>query len=148
MKKIIFIISVLFLCGCRNEKNFTCISKIINDEQGYELIATYKIYYEDTFVTKIEEEEIYISENKETLNYFYEYKNLNYKNLNDSYGGIIYTLEKEKNRVKLNSVLDFSIINVENMLKNKYLYKDYVVSNKLTTVGAKYIYESKGAVCE
>lgn len=148
MKKLISIILILILCGCSKEKYFVCTSKITNNIQEYELFGTYKIYYENTFVTKIEEEEIYISKNKETLNYFYEYKNLDYNNLNNLYGGISHILEKENTKVKFNSVLDFSIIDIEKMLKNKYLSRDYVVSSKLTTSGSKYIYESRGAICK
>ena len=148
MKKLLLIILIFILCGCSKEKYFICTSKITNKVQEYELIGTYKIYYENTFVTRIEEEEIYGSKNKETLNYFYEYKNLDYDNLNNLYGGISHIVEKEDTKVKFNSILDFSIIDLEKMLKNKYLSKDYVVSNKLTTSGSKYIYESKGAICE
>lgn len=148
MKKLLFMILIFLLCGCSKEKYFICTSKITNKVQEYELIGTYKIYYENTFVTKIEEQEIYISNNKETLNYFYEYKKLDYENLNNLYNGISHSIEKENTKVKFNSVLDFSIIDIEEMLKNKYLSKDYIVLGKLTTSGSKYIYESKGAVCE
>ena len=148
MRKIIVMIVILVLCGCSKDKYYVCTSNINNDIQKYDLIATYKIYYEKNFVTKIEEEEVYYSKKEETLNYFYEYKNLDYKNLNNLYGGITYDLILKKDRVKLNSSLDFSKINIKKMLKNKYLVKDYVVSNKLTTSGATYIYESKGAICE
>lgn len=148
MKKIIFIIFVLLLCGCNKENYFTCTSRIVNDVQEYELVATYKIYYENNFVTKIEEEEIYVSKNKETLNYIYEYKDLDYKRLNELYSGITHRVEKEPKKVSFSSTLNFSIIDIEEMLKNKHLSKDYVVSNKLTTSGCKYIYESKGAICK
>jgi len=148
MKKILLVILTFILCGCDNKKYFICESKITNKIQEYELIGTYKIYYENDFVTKIEEEEIYVSKNNETINYLYEYKNLDYNNLNNLYNGISHIVKKETTKVEFKSVFDFSKINIEKMLINKYLNKDYVVSNKLTTSGSKYIYESKGAICE
>ena len=141
-------ISVLFFTGCSKEKYFTCKIDLTNKQQEYYLNAEYKIYYKNSFVTKIEKEEIYISENEDTINYFYEAKYLEYLNMNNLYGGTIYTLEKKESKVKLNASIDMETADIKKMIKNKFIDRDYVVSNKLTTGGIKNIYKEKGAICD
>lgn len=151
MKKIftiILFINILLLTGCGKDNYFTCKINIDNDMEEYKLNAEYKIYYKNSFVTRIEKEEIYISENEDILQYFDEYKNLEYNNLNKLYGGITYTVNLIDNKVILFSDIDMSLVDIEKMVKNKYIDKDYVVSNRLTTGGIKYIYKAKGATCD
>ena len=40
------------------------------------------------------------------------------------------------------------LIDIKKMVKNKYIDRDYVVSNKLTTGGIKNMYKEKGATCD
>ena len=151
MKKIYFsilCISILLLTGCSKEKYFTCKIDLYNDIQEYELNAEYKIYYKNSFVTKIEKEEIYISENEDTLDYFNEYKNLEYSNINNLYGGTTYNIDLKEDRVKMVANIDMNLVDISKMIKDKYIDRDYVVSNKLTTGGIKNIYKEKGAICD
>lgn len=147
MKKIFIIICILLLTGCNKEEYFTCTTNLYNETQQYKLKAFYKIYHENSFVTRIEKEEIYTSFNKNTLNYFNEYKNLEYSNLNNLYGGFTYNVDLKDDEVKLNVTIDMSLVDIKKMLKDDYIDSNYVVSNKLSTAGVKNIYKEKGAIC-
>lgn len=151
MKKIFYIlcfVCIIFLSGCNKEEYFICKINVDNDIQEYHLSAVYKVYHEKSFVTKIEKEERYISKKEETLNYFEQYKDLEYKNLNNLYGGVTYSIGLEENKVILNATIDMSLVDVEKMVKDNYLDEYHVNSNKLTTGGIKMLYEQKGATCD
>lgn len=148
MKSILTILFILFLTGCTKEKYFVCEIDLYNEIQEYELTAQYKVYYDNSYVTKIEKKEAYITDDKETLNYFNEYKSLEYMNLNNLYGGTIYTVSLKENKVILNATINMEEVDIKKMIKNKYIDKDYIVSNKLTTGGIKNIYKEKGAICD
>lgn len=148
MRKIISLVFILFLLGCSKEEYFTCKFDVNNKQMNYNFTGTYKIYYDDNYVTKIEKEEKYISPDESVLNYYEEYKDLDNYNLNDKYGGVTYKIERQETNVDLNIVMDVSNMNIKQMVKDKVLDKDYVISNKLTITGAKYLYKSKGANCD
>ena len=148
MKKIFSIAIILIICGCGKEKYITCTNEINNTLENYTLTATYKIYYNKSYVTKIEKEEKYTSNDKNVLDYIEEYNELNYSNSNDLYGGFTYTIDKDKEYVSIKTDIDFKIADVKRMVREGYLDKDYVVSNKFTTGGAKYFYEAVGATCK
>lgn len=150
MKRIFLILSfvVILLTGCNKEEYFTCTIDLENKIDEYNLNATYKIYYKNSLVTKIEKEETYISNNEDTLNYFNEFKNLEYEKLNKLYGGITYIVEKEDEKVNLNASIDTKELDIKKMLKDKYIDSNYVVSNRITTGGIRLMYESKGATCD
>lgn len=147
-KKIIIIVFLLLLTGCKSEEYYTCTIDVDNYYENYNFSATYKIYYEDRYVTKIEKEETYRSNDMSVIDYFDEYKNLDYNNLNDLYGGFNYTISKTENSLSINAVIDIKDVNVKEMIKNGYLDKEYTISNKLTTSGIKYFYRNKGAICD
>ena len=148
MRKIfLIIIFVLILSGCKKEEYFNCKIDLYNDIQEYELNAIYKVYHDGSFVTKVEKEEKYISNNEETLDYFFEYKNLEYQSIESLYGGITYNVDLKEDKVIMTSNIDMTITNIKKMIQNKYIDKDYVVSNKLTISGIKKRYEEKGAIC-
>lgn len=151
MKRLVIIllfINIFLLTGCTKDEYFVCEINLDNEIQEYHLDATYKVYYKKSFVTKIEKEEIYISSNKDTLNYFNEYKNLEYLNLNNLYGGVIHTVNLKQDKVSVNAIIDMSLTNIKQMVKDKYIDNNYVTSNKLTTGGIKNIYKEKGAICD
>lgn len=148
MKKIISLVFILFLVGCSKEDYITCNVEVDNNIQNYNMEGTYKIYYKDNYVTKIEKKENYISPDESVIDYFAEAKNLEYYNLNDLYGGYTYTIKRNKKSINLDADIDMSLVDVKEMVKDKYLDNDYVISNKLTLSGAKYFYKSKGAICD
>jgi len=141
-------ISIILLTGCTKEEYFTCKIELNNEVQEYKLDAEYKVYYKNSYVTKVEKKEIYISDNRDTLDYFYEYKNLEYTNINNLYGGVTHNVIKDSNQVILKSVFDMNLVDIKKMIKNKYIDRDYINSNKLTTGGIKNIYKEKGAICD
>ena len=151
MKKIriIFIFTLLILLtGCGKDKYIKCTIDINNTLENYNLVGTYKVYYNKNYVTRIEKEETYSSEKEDVLKYFEDKENLEYQRLNDLYGGYEYIVKRDMEKVKVSSKVDMGVVLVKEMVNNNDLDKDYVVNNKLTTTGAKYIYTSKGAICE
>ena len=148
MKKVISLIFILFLLGCSKNEFATCNIEIDNYDENYYMKGTYKIFYDGNYVIKIEKEEDYISSNDTMIEYFYESKNLEYYNLNDLYGGVTYKVEKKDKSISLDATIDMNLTDVKEMVKGDYINKDYVISNKLTLTGAKYIYESRGAKCD
>lgn len=141
-------IFLILLTGCSKEKYFTCKINIANEMQNYTLNAEYKVYYKKSYVTKVEKKEVYKTQNEDTLDYFYEYKNLEYVNLNNLYGGFTHEVKKSADEVKLKATIDMSLVDIKKMKKDKYISSYYIVSNKLTTGGIKNIYEEKGAICD
>lgn len=147
LKKVIFMcISIFLLTGC-SDKYFICKANIENNDMNYKLEAKYKIYYNKNYVTKIEKEDIYTSDDKSIINYFNDYKTLELDNSNDLYGGFEYKIDLTREKVKIETVIDLSIADVKKMVNNDYLSEDYVIGNKLTTTGAKYYYKERGAIC-
>lgn len=149
MKKTIFVfILIILLTGCGKQKYMSCTIDINNTDENYVLKGTYKVYYNNKYVTKIEKQEIYSSSIEEVLDYFEEKENLEYKRLNDFYGGYEYNIKRDMESVKVDSKIDMELIDAKEMVKNNDLDKDYVINNKLTITGAKYLYTSKGADCD
>ncbi len=149
MKKYIFLmLIIIFITGCGREKSFICTSNIKNDSLNYELNAKYQVFYKGSYVTKINKVEKYISKEKDILKYFENSKVLEYDNSNDIYGGFNYEVKKGREYVEIKTTVDMKTSDIEKMAKNGYIDKDFVVSNKFLTTGAKYLYESMGAICE
>ena len=148
MKKVFLLLIVMLLSGCSKENYFTCEIDLENKIQEYHLKATYKVYYKNSYVTKIEKSEIYETDNEDTYNYFNESKSLEYTNLNNLYGGITHTISLEENKVILDAAFDMNIVDIKKMIKNKYIDRDYVIGNNLTVGGIKNIYKEKGAICD
>ena len=139
---------VVLLTGCSNDKHFTCTIDLNNEQMEYHLSATYKVYYKNSYVTKVEKNEIYETDNEDTYNYFNEAKDLEYQNLNNLYGGIIHNISLKENKVILDAIIDMSIADIKKMIKNKYIDIDYVIGNNLTVGGIKNIYKEKGIICD
>lgn len=146
--KVFSLVLILFLVGCSKEKYIVCNVDINNDLQDYSNIGAYKIYYKNNYVTKIEKQEKYISKDKDVIKYFKDYKELEYYDLNDKYGGITYNINDIENGIKISSNFDFKLIDVNSMAKDGKIDRDFVILGKLTLGGIKSIYKSRGAVCE
>lgn len=146
--KLLCLLIVFFLFGCSNQKYITCNINLNNELNNYKREGTYIVYYNDKYVSKVEKEDEYISNDKSVLDYFSESNRLSYEDLNNKYGGIDYTIDNKENEVVIKANIDFSKADVKKMSKDGFIDKDYVVSNKLTLSGIKYIYESKGFKCQ
>ena len=147
MKKIIGLILVFFLAGCSN-KYISCDIEVENNVQNYNMTGSYKIYYKDNYVTKIEKNEKYISNDKDVISFFEESKNLEYDNLNDLYKGYTYSMKGYDTSVFVDVLIDMELVNLKQMVSDKQIDKDYVINGKLTTSGIVRFYESKGAICD
>ncbi len=149
IKKIslIILIFMFLITGCGKEKYFVCTIDLENKEQNYTQNSIYKIYYKNSYVTKIEKEELYKSTDEYILNYFNEYKNLEYSNFKDIYGGYDFNISYKDDQIKIKSFINMENVDIKKMILNGYINEDYIVNNNLTTGGIQYYYKEKGAVC-
>lgn len=145
--KVLSILLVFLLVGCSKEKNFVCTINVDNKLQNYNITGSYKIYYKDNFVIRIEKKEKYLSNDESMLKFFEESKDLEYSNLSDRYSGVVYDIKSKNNLITIDATIDLKKFNISQMKKDGNIDKDYVVSNKLTVNGIKHIYEEKGAIC-
>lgn len=145
---LICIISLVILTGCGKDKYYTCKINIDNEIQKYSLNGIYKIYYDGNYVTKIEKSEIYTSSEADVLNYFKTSKELYYNNLKDIYKGYEYKINLTDEELTLDINVDLSKLNIKDMVYDGYINEYYVISNALTTSGAREYYKSKGAICD
>lgn len=148
MKRLVLLLIIILLTGCSKDKYFTCKIDLNNEQMEYHLNATYKVYYKNSYVIKIEKKEIYETDNEDTYNYFKESKNLEYLNLNNLYGGITHAINLKENKVILDAAIYVKNVDIKKMIKNKYIDRDYVIGNNLTVGGIKNIYKEKGATCD
>ena len=149
MKKIIILFLTILLCGCKS-KYTICKIDISNNDLNYKMEAEYRIYYKNSFVTKIEKiEDYYIQDNDiDNIKYLYESKKVELDSLQTMYNGYIYIVNRDKNHISAKIDIDISQIDIEKMLDDEYIDKNYVNNNKITVGGIKLFYESKGAKCE
>ena len=149
-KKIIILIlvSFLFITGCNKNKSITCTSIIENKLSDYKMSAEYKITYNSDYVKTIEKKEQYKMDTEDIKNYIYESKNLEYKNLNDLYGGYQYEVTETENEVNVKVFINVEELNIKSMVNDEFLDKYYVKNNKLTLSGLKQFYKSKGIDCD
>lgn len=145
--KFLPLILLLLLTGCSKEKYIICTSSINNKVENYSLVGNYKIYYKGDFVTSIKKDETYTSDDKKILDYFYEYKDLEYYDLSDKYGGVSYNIDYTDNSIKINSNINLKEVDINSMVKNGKIDKDYVISGKLTLNGLKRTYKDRGINC-
>lgn len=146
--KIIGICMIILTFGCNNEEKSLCNANIENSQDNYKLNATYKIYHNKNYVTKIQKEEIYKSSDTSVLDFLEESNDLKYSNLKDLYGGYDYEISLKNDTLTIKVTIDMKNVNLDEMVLNGELDNDYVISNKLTTSGIKYYYEKKGATCD
>lgn len=147
IKLFISLLIIILLTGC-SDKYFACKVNLDNKEDNYKLNSVYKIYYKNDYVINIEKEDKYISTNNDILDYYYEYKNIEYKHFKDLYGGYEYNLDYNNDILKINVNINMNEVNLKQMVLDNILDKNYVISNKLTKTGIKRYYESKGAICD
>ena len=137
MKKILFFLLIFTLLvsisGCKkkkidnSEKLFkTCVSKSVSNESIYKVNFKYKIFGKTKLVTKIEKEEVIISDDEEMLNYFLEYLTSSYEDLNKKYGGYNNNITKENDRIVSNTVISFDELNIKEYIKDNEVIKNYL----------------------
>lgn len=151
MKKFFIFLPILLLSlvGC-GEKSGTLVCTLSSNDviNGYKLDSNYKINYFGKTVKSVETIETVVSDSSETIDYFETTLNNTYKKMNDSYGGYVYNVTKEDGKVVSNVTIDYSKVNIEQLVDDQPLLKSYVDDNKLLLEGLKSMYESMGATCE
>lgn len=133
MKKKCFLLVLfllIFISGCKKESKEElfkiCNIKSKSNENAYRIQSEYKIYGKDKLVTKIEKEEIVISEDEEMLKYFEEYLGVSYSNLNEKYGGYDNKITKDNDKIISNTTINFDSINIKDYIKDNESMKNYV----------------------
>ena len=89
---------VIILAGCTSkteEKVVKCTLNQNNAAQNYEIESVYSIYTDGSVVNKVETTEIVTSDDDYVLDYFENYTNTLYTNMNNAYGGYDFNITKE-----------------------------------------------------
>ena len=152
MKKVFLVlVSLLVFTGCGKEEKMGVINCTYNTKDvvnGYEVSAEYKINYKGDFVESVETTEIYTSKSSDIIEYFEEYLNNTYKQMDKAYGGYTYEITKSKDKVISEVKIDYNKIDLEQFIEDQPTLKNFSKDNKLTVAGIRSIYELMGATCE
>ncbi len=137
-------------CGASEEqKTMTCTLERKDVTNGYELASTYKVYYTGKAVDKVETVETVTSDDDEILETFKTTLNTTYDSMNKAYGGYTFNVTKKDKEVKSETTIDYSKLDVEQLIKDEPTMKNYVDSkNKITLSGITSMYEAQGATCK
>ncbi len=136
-------------CGASEEqKTMTCTLERKDVTNGYELSSTYKVYYTGKAVDKVETVEKVTSEDDEILESFKQTLDTTYDTMNKAYGGYTFNVTKTDKEVKSETTIDYSKLDLEQLIKDEPTMKNYVDSkNRITLTGITSMYESQGATC-
>lgn len=155
MKKLGIILS-LCICigistGC-NEKKQKEETKVVECTQTqtlstYEIKSNFKITAKNGLVEKVEANETYTSEDTSIIDQLEQTLNLQYRDLNNSYGGYTHTVTKEANGVSASVTIDYSKFDSKKFAADKKL-EDYIKDDRLTLDGVVKRYELNGATCK
>ena len=147
-KFLVIALGVSLLSGCNNNV-ITCTLESNDSTSGYTLKSTYEIHLKKDAVSKVKTTEEITSDNDSILDYFESSLNSQYEIANNQYGGYKYKVTKKKNTVKSVSTVDYDKMDLEKYINDNSALKEYVNSNnKITSDGAKTLYESLGATCK
>lgn len=155
MKKIVMgttiFLCIFLLTGCNNNKEVTvnCTYKATEVGNKYSLEANYVIKGKGDVAKSVSSTEIVTSDDSEILDYFEEYLNDTYENLNETYSGYIYKITRNDNQITSKVDINYNAMNIEKYIEDNTEMKKYVNSkNKLTIEGLKKIYKEMGATCK
>lgn len=152
MKKIfMFILSILLLSGCNNKEILVtkCTLNKDNIQANYKLNSEYTIYSQKGVVNKVEIIETITSSTDAILDYFENYLNKNYQNLNKTYGGYNNKITKNDEKIISKTTIDYKIVNINKFSEDNNIIKNYINNKKeLLLDGIKELYKSIGIICE
>ena len=155
MKKTIKICSILLcifiLSGCNEigTKVTTCTHDNDQSKSGYKILSTYKIYSKKDIVTKVETNEVLTTKNTTILAFFEDDYKKKYESESKKYKGFSYKINKEKEKLTTNLIVNYKKLNMSDYIKENSAMKSYVdKNNNFTLNGAKTMYESLGATCK
>ena len=143
---------VIILAGCTSkteEKVVRCTLKLNDAAQNYEIESVYSIYTDGSVVNKVETTEIVTSDDDYVLDYFENYTNTLYTNMNDAYGGYDFDISKEDGKLISDTKIDYLKLDREKLAKDQPTMKSYMNDDYMITFeGIKSMYEQMGATCE
>ena len=152
MKKNLAILVLATLCftGCSKEKiELECsIDKEYSTLGGYKTGSKYEVYAKDGNVTKVVSNEYVESDNEQLLTTFEQTLSLGYQNYQMKYGGYDNKINIDGNRLTSVTNIDYSKVDLEQLLNDTPALKDYTKNGKLQVEGMKKLYESVGATCK
>lgn len=143
---------VIILAGCTSktdEKVVKCTLNQNNVAQKYEIKSVYNIYTDGSVVNKVKTTEEVISDNSSILDYFENYTNTMYKNMNDAYGGYDFNITKEDGKLISVTKINYLKLDRKKLAKDQPTMKSYMNDDYMLTLeGIKSMYEQMGATCE
>ena len=153
MKKALLIIllcGVILLSGCGDkEQKLNCTLTKNDVVNGYKMTSHYDVTSKNKIVTKVITTETVESEDTEVLDYFKSYIEEAYTKMNEAYGGYDFKTTLEDKKLVVNTTIDYTILNLEQLSKDDSSMKQFVdEDNNLTLDGIKKMYEILGASCK
>lgn len=154
MKKMVAVLSLCIcvgvLTGCGDKKKEE--TKVVECTQTqtlstYEIKSNFKITAKGEVVEKVEATETYTSEDSSIVDQLEQTLNLQYENLNNSYGGYTHKVTKGENEVSASVTIDYSKFDSKKFATDKKL-EDYIKNDRLTLDGVVKRYELNGATCK
>lgn len=143
---------VIILAGCTSkteEKVVKCTLNQNNAAQKYEIKSAYNIYTDGSVVNKVETTEEVISDNSSILDYFENYINTLYTNMNNEYGGYDFNITKEDGKLISVTKINYLKLDRKKLAKDEPTMKSYMNDDYMLTLeGIKSMYEQMGATCE
>lgn len=128
-------------------KAFNCTST--NETDEYKIESIYNVQYKENIITAILSSETITSDNEDFIETYYKETKEKYDELNNLYGGHIYSIGKASSSISLKTTIDYTKVNMINLLKNDSTLKQYSNDkNQLTVTGIKEYYSSLGITCE
>ena len=123
--------------------------KLNDAAQNYEIESVYSIYTDGSVVNKVETTEIVTSDDDYVLDYFENYTNTMYTNMNNAYGGYDFNITKEDGKLISDTKVDYLKLDREKLAKDQPTMKSYMNDDYMLTLeGIKSMYEQMGATCE
>ena len=147
IKFILLIMVATILSGC-GKKLDTIECGFESNQSDYKIKTNYKIYYRDKIVEKVDIDEVIISSNKDKIEEFNKSFKNQYDSNNSMYGGYIYDIKANKDKLELSVNIDYTSFNMKKFVSDNPAMKEYVnKDNKLTLDGIINMYEASGSTC-
>ncbi len=158
-KKLLLVLLLVFaitLTGCgeskenkpakkAGEKEVVCTLKKSTDQGTID--ATYTLYYEGKYVTRVYSYEEVESDSKVFLEAMKQQVEESYENAS-KYGGYEYSVKVSGNKVTSTANIDYSEMDLEKYAEDVPGLNQFVENGKFTVEGAKKIYTIAGATCK
>lgn len=152
LKFLMVITFIVILSGCTTKVEERVVKCTLNqsyEDQNYEIESVYNIYTDGKVVNKVETTEIVTSNSDEILDYFENYTNTLYTNMNNEYGGYDFDILKEDDKIISDTKIDYTKLNRQKLVKDQPVMKNFMNDEYMLTLeGIKSMYEQMGATCE